>query len=610
MKKHILPIAGFVLITILFTFPIYSQLNTAIYGPLYGSDSRGTIWQLWWSSYAYKHNLDYSFHSIVAAPYGSDASGLPTGFLWELITRWLPILTNEIFAYNFVLILSFILACLFIYFIAFLITKNIFASFVSGIIFGFCPYHFQRAWGHFSLAQIQWPALYFLSLLMLYEKFSWKNTIIFIVSFSLVLHMEFNYTYIMGVLTFLFFIFILIDNQKQYLIGRSRDLKLFFKNLGSRLKLIGKFISVGFLAAIVNFSLIWSIIRAAFIAPRLSSVPVDMGQRPFHYLFSQSARLLSYFVPSGANPVLGGAARALEGSFLYGRGAIEHTLYLGWIPILLTWIIWKQRLKISKGDGLSSPDKSFYIRLLLFIAIGGFLFSMPPYINLGIFKIYFPSFFMHKILPMFRAYARFGLLSIMSVSLLAGIGLQYLLEKTRGKTLKFVLGGFVICLILFEFNNIPPYRITDVSQPPAVYAWLAKQESDIIIAEYPLGEPSKGETYIELDYLFYQRIHQKRIINGAKPGTKASLIKQGIFKIADSKTPQILSSLGVKYVILHLDRYREGTNKKAVEIIGDVPNLSRAKGLKLVKKFGVTEIYEVVSEPINLDKEIFKDNAK
>jgi hypothetical protein len=147
---------------------------------------------------------------------------------------------------------------------------------------------------------------------------------------------------------------------------------------------------------------------------------------------------------------------------------------------------------------------------------------------------------------------------------------------------------------------VPPFRVSDLTRPPAVYSWLAKQQGDFIIAEYPLDESAVGETFVELDYLLYQRIHQKKIFNGSKPGTEADAIKQGLFKITDPGVPEKLASLGVQYVILHLQRYREGTNKRAMDVIGDVPDLSQTQGLKLVEKFGDDEIYEVVALPYNV----------
>jgi hypothetical protein len=569
-------------------------MNTAVYGPLYGTDSRGTIWQLWWGKYSYQNGLNYSFHSTIAAPFGNDVSSYPNGFLWLIIVKWLPILTNEILAYNLVLILSFILSYLFVYLATFTITRNCLAAFVSGLIFSLSPYHFQRSWEHFSLAQIQWVALFLFTLLQIYKKFNLKTLVLFILSATLILHMEFNYAYIVFVLTILFIIFIISDNLLRFFFVKKDNRKELSLELIKNIKFIGKIVFAGFAALLINLPFISVIFKAAFIVPKESSSLAEMGQRPFHYLFSQSARILDYFIPSSANPILGGLAKILEGSLFYGRGPIEQTLYLGWVAIFLSIFAWKNRRTYLNNDKRNNND-NFYIKLLVFIAFGSLIFSMPPYFNLGVCKIYFPSFLMYKILPMFRAYARFGLLSILSTSILAGIGLRYLLERKSLLKKKNAFASLFILLILFEFNNMPPFHVTDINKPPEVYNWLAEQKGDFIIAEYPLSEASVGETFIELDYLLYQRIHKKRLLDGAKPGTEADSIKQKLFKITDPGVSEVLKGLGVKYVILHLKRYKDGTNKRAVDVVGEIPDLSRTEALRLVKEFGEDVVYEVVA---------------
>ncbi|MFC1753749.1 hypothetical protein ACFL96_10220 [Thermoproteota archaeon] len=536
--------------------------------------------------------MDFTFRTTVSAPWGTDFSHVPYGFLWMVIYRWFPIITNELFAYNFVLLSSFVLSGFFMYLLAYFITKNHLASFISGLIYSFCPYHFQRSWEHFSLAQIQWIPLYLLALFKLQKDFNWKSILLFVVASSFILQMEINYVLIVGICTFFYFVFIFLRNVSLNLLSHKRNVHSFVNELSVEIKSFFKFFLSGIVVILINFTFIWSVVRALFISPEASAATADLGQRSFHYLFSQSARFLNYIIPSSSNPFLGGLARSLEGSIFYGRSPIEQTLYLGWIPIILSFVAWKTKSK-TLGSSDSKQKIPFFVGLFGFLAISGFLFSLPPTFGFGSFKIYSPSFFMYKFLPMFRAYARFGLLVICSISVLAGVGFHFFCKRFKSNRVVAFFSIVIISIILFEFNNVPPVRITDLSNPPQVYAWLAEQEGDFIVAEYPLGDPSPGETYVELDYLLYQRYHRKRLLNGVLPDTQAHSIVQQVFKIADRNTPKILRSLEVRYAIVHLDRYRDGTNKKAVDIVGELPDMSRSKGLKLIKKFGDDEIYQV-----------------
>ena len=85
LRVYLLPLFLFFIPTLFFTFPIIFNFQDSVYGPLFGTDTRGTLWQMWWSVYSFKNGLPYSFHSIVAAPFGNDVSGFPQGFFWSLI---------------------------------------------------------------------------------------------------------------------------------------------------------------------------------------------------------------------------------------------------------------------------------------------------------------------------------------------------------------------------------------------------------------------------------------------------------------------------------------------------------------------------------------------
>ncbi|GAH54652.1 unnamed protein product, partial [marine sediment metagenome] len=117
--------------------------------------------------------------------------------------------------------------------------------------------------------------------------------------------------------------------------------------------------------------------------------------------------------------------------------------------------------------------------------------------------------------------------------------------------------------------------------------WLSKQESDFIVAEYPLEN--------DVEYLFWQRIHQKRLVNGALPGTHADKVRKEIVDILDPKTPGILKHLGTKYVIFHPGKYAQSDE---VKIIGEIPDVQKQLGLRRVKSFPGARVYEVIAPPI------------
>jgi hypothetical protein len=192
-----------------------------------------------------------------------------------------------------------------------------------------------------------------------------------------------------------------------------------------------------------------------------------------------------------------------------------------------------------------------------------------------------------------RAYQRFGILVMLSVSVLAGIGLTNILKKIANRKSQIAITLLMIVLVLFEFWNWPPYRVTDVSRTPPVYEWLAEQPGDFTIAEYPL---TRNISFKYFDYLFWQRIHQKPLVNGASPGTYADKIRKEIVDITNPKTPGILRWLGAKYVIFHSHEYLH--EDMATAVIGEIPDISRVPGLRFVREFGSVKVYKVVAKAL------------
>ena len=233
IKKYytiIVSFFSFAILTIIFTYPVIFKMSTGMYGPFYGTDSRGTVWDFWWLKYAWANNLNCQLTSMYAYPFGAKISVISSSPLNISFYKWLTILTNEIFTYNFILLLGFLLSAVFTYYLVYFLTKNRTVSFISGMIFAFCPYHFNKAWEHFGLAQTFWIPLYSLALLKLWKKPVFKNSLLAAIVFSLMLAFELSYAYIMSVFTLGFIIFVLFYKKSSL---------RFVKMFGLAIKLMG-----------------------------------------------------------------------------------------------------------------------------------------------------------------------------------------------------------------------------------------------------------------------------------------------------------------------------------------------------------------------------------
>ena len=133
-KKEFFISLAFIFLILVFTHPIIFKMSTAIYGKVLGTDNRGTIWGFWWLKYAWSNNLPVNFTNMYAYPFGAVMATVNNSSLSLLTYRWLTILTDEIFTYNFILLLGFLLSGIATYFLTYKFTKNKIASAISGLI--------------------------------------------------------------------------------------------------------------------------------------------------------------------------------------------------------------------------------------------------------------------------------------------------------------------------------------------------------------------------------------------------------------------------------------------------------------------------------------------
>jgi hypothetical protein len=592
----------FALLIIFMTFPLVISLTTHIPGFFSTDEPYAAIWNSWRIEYSVQNNLSLKSTTLIAYPFGMElyTSGY-FSYLWMGLIYFLSIITTPILTYNLQIFFNFFLSAIFIYLLVFYLTKNRLSAILSGIIFAFCPYQFARTWQHLGLTYNQWIPLCLFAAILLKEN-SKKSTVIFLLSLLLAFSFDWSIMYFTTIMLASFCAYLLLYNWKLKLF-KQRNLIVADFRYFKRVFFVGIIVFIilhsQFLAVMKN--------RLRFSSATPASV-FNPYHRQFKDLFSQSAKPLSYLLPATMHPIFGKFTEQFIGSSLYGVSFTEHTLYLGWIPLILSFLAfrkWRRKRKLQAIVYQPSAE-NFYIGFFVFLAIVAWLFSQPPWWKIGPIKIYMPSFFMYKILPMYRAYCRFGIVVMLAVAVLAGFGLKSILEKFKSNFMKTTIACLFSILVLFEFWNWPPYKIIDVSKVPAVYGWIKEQPGDFVIAEYPLDAASPNEMY-----KIYQTKHEKKIINGTIPGTYPNQVARTIVRLSEPNTTGVLKWMGVKYVLVHKQDYLK------TELIDDKEDLEKipySPGLKFIKSFpeqdcpnpdimcvqktGPIDVYEVIALPI------------
>jgi len=576
MKKHLGAFLIFFLLLAVVTFPLIFKITTHIPGFFSTVEPFTDLADSWRVKFSWQNSLPLSRSSLVGYPFCTYffSAGF-VSYLWLGLFYGLSIFTTPVVTFNLQVFLNFFLSAAFTYLLVFHLTGSRPAAFFSGMIFAFCPYQFAIIWQYIRLSYNQWIPLALYAAVLMKERPSRRRGVLFFLSLLFLFSFDYSIMYLGMVTLLVFFVYLSVYHWRLKLF---KDRSLIIPDL--------KYLKTAALLVLIVFVLLAGqfipIIKNRFIVfPESFASAHNPYHRPFEDLFKQSARPLSYLLPSPAHPLFGKFTQKLVGSTFYGNSFIDHSLYLGLVPLILALtacLKWKKRRRERlEQEAVMSDNADFYIGFFIFLGIFAWLFSQPPWWRFGQLKIYMPSFFMYKLLPMFRAYCRFGIVLMLSVAVLAGFGLRFILDKFRGRRPKVALALFFSGLVLFEFWNWPPYKVIDVSRVPEVYYWLKQQGGDFAIAEYPLDSDSPNGLY-----RFYQTEHEKKIINGSIPGTRANRIAKAITKLSELRTAQVLSWLGVRYVIVHRDDY---LNTELIEDRDELNTINHNPGLKFLKSF-------------------------
>ncbi len=584
-KLKALAVIIFLIILFFITFPLLLHTNRYIPG-FYSSDEPFAVLQgFWWLKFSFTNHYQWTNEFVTAYPFG--IQHVSPGFhpLWFHISKFISIISNWILAYNLPVICNFIISFISIFYLFYFLTRDILISFFVGTIYALCPYQFSRFWQHFALTFTGFIPLYILFLIKLHGNRTFKNAFFSVLIFALIISFELHYAFFMLLATFLFMFYTFIYRQERKRAALSR---IYFM--------------VIVLIALTSIVILYrSFLAGLAFAPKTVIPGAFAVIRPFEDLFTQSAKPLSYLLPAVVHPLFGKFTEQFIGSPLYGESITEHTLYLGWVPLILAFIGARSYFKKRKEDG-----GKFYIGFFIILAIVAWIFSQPPWWKIGAVKIYMPSFFIYKIIPIFRAYCRFGILVMFAVAILAGFGLRSVLERFNSVKSKVGITVLFCALVLFEFWNWPPYKVIDVSRVPEVYYWLKGQPKDTAIAEYPIDTNGASEWY-----KLYQTMHEKSMINGTIPGTYPNRIARSITKLSAQETAAALAWLGVKYVLLNKESYLK---TELVEDIDELNKIPKNSGLKFIKSFplqdcpkeniacteatGPIDVYEVVASGV------------
>jgi len=490
-RNNIIALISYSIITLLVTLPLISNIKSGIYG--FPSDNIYQMHDIWFyklralSFVGIKPPLD--INTI-------EHDHLFTTPVLDILSTALAILTSPLISYNIFILFGFISAGFFM----FVLTKGIinlpWASFVAGLVFSFSPYHYSLSQNHIELSQTEVIPIFGLLLLNLWRERTKKSAVILGIGLGLITLTTNYYGYFLLILSVLL-------------------VPVYFalcKDIESRRSSIGN-IFIFFTTSILIIAPTYTnYIVTSKNVKDLETITWKRMERSPQDFFTYSARPWFYVLPDIKNPITGKLSQRVL-SWISQKPPHfltqvffenEHSLYLGvWTILLCIYAFAKREEKDKKT--------TYTLSVLAFVFL---ILSAPPYATISGHKIYFPSFILSKILPQFRVYARSGIVALSFLSIVAGVGAKYLLEKANAKHLKLVLAISISLLIVVDMYKTP--RFTKLLPLPKYYE-IIESESQASVIETP--KP------VDAQDLFYQMYHNKVVYGLEDPSELERTIK-------------------------------------------------------------------------------------
>jgi hypothetical protein len=386
--------------------------------------------------------------------------------LTDLTGALLARAAGPVAAYNWLVLLTFPLSAAAAYLLARHFPLSPAGAALAALAFAFSPFHLAQAAYHPHIAQTQWIPLYLLGLWRCLDRPT--PAAIGLLGLSTVAVTLSNlYGGLIAAATTPVAI-------AAYWFFRSRHAPLSTRRLaitgGSLLMIAGAGLAYTWYAAqavVLN--------PAAFAYPRAD-------------LFRYSAKWWSYLVPPLANPVLGHTVE--RGWIAAGvrEGLLEQQVSLGWgvvalrLVALVAWVVRDRQVRSVAA-----------VPVLAAVAVVALMCSLSPERAIGSFTFTRPSAVLYGVLPMFRSYARFGVVVQLMAAMLAGIGAERL---WRAGTLARIASVSLVILAAAEYAVSPAAMWRDVL-PTRAHRWVAQQAHDLRVLDCaPLTDESRSVPWL------------------------------------------------------------------------------------------------------------------
>jgi hypothetical protein len=379
-------------------------------------------------------------------------------------------ISGAVAAYNWLVLLSFPLSAAAAYLLARHLSLAPMGATIAAMAYAFSPFHLAHAAYHPHIAQTQWVPLYLLALWRCLDDSTPLAVGFLGIATMAVTLSNFYAGMIMAVIT-------PVAVAAYWLVARPADAR--------SMRRLGITVASLLLIAATGMAYVWYA-ASAVVANRAAFAFTRAD------LFRYSAKWWSYLVPPVEHPLLGSAAHRIWTAVGVHEGLLEQQVSLGWGVIALGLVAVFRWLVPGNDD--RPPAARSRVPVLAVVAMAALVCSLSPERTIGAFTFVRPSALLYNVVPMFRSYARFGVVVQLMAALLAGIGVDWL-RRAGTKRAQVVCAAFLV-LAVGEYAVSPPTLWRDVL-PTTAHRWVTRQAGEIRVLDCtPLNPESESVQWL------------------------------------------------------------------------------------------------------------------
>ena len=465
------------------------------------------------------------------------------------------ILKNQVLAYNFVVLFSYISAAFGMYLLTKYFIDNKLIAFASGLMFVFTWLNYFYIQG-IEVISTEWIPLTFLYLFKFLDSKKTKHIFLFLIFFLL------------GALTSWYFLVYLVYSLALLII----------------IQIIYRWREILTPRNLILFLIIF-ILAAAVIYP--ISLPYLENRHQFPDFKRTKANTL------------------MEADYLdYYLLTIDKMKYLQYILCTYILITLLGRKKDSENENRLMPAKIFFLLLAFF----SFLLSLGPRLKAfgKVRNIPLPYTLLFDYFPGFeitRNPRRFEVLLNLSLSFLSCLAIWYIIKMIKSDRVKNTIKIVFILIPLLNYSSIVNFREMLAYCPRGneiqkIYRWLASLKDDVSIYQtsYNIhGFVKPGNSFRESVYVYYSIYHWKKTVNGIgtwiPPNYRKLINMQEQFP--SEKFLNELRNFGTDYIII------ENCIGDRLDVKdGPLKELIRDKDIRLIRKIANGNIFNYAYEII------------